>query len=141
MLKVNKLILVLIFLISLAVPARAFEIPFTKGIIFNSEPFTRESVGNYGRYFPRGDRIYWLFMSKRPIKANYIKIQIVKVTDKGPWNTVSDVVYTHDYKILKDSPYYFTDYFVLHSGGHYYMEIFDRSKLQRPMVVADFYVK
>lgn len=118
-----------------------FPYPFRCGIIFNKVPFTRETAETYTRVFNRGERIYWLFMSKRPIKAQFIKVQIFQVNDRGPWNTITGIVYTHDYRINIDSPHFFTDYVVLHSPGHYYMEIFDHNNLFRPMTTADFYVR
>lgn len=117
------------------------EKKFKAGIIFNSEPFTRETAGNYSKRFERGQRIYWLFMSKKDIKAQYIKVQVISATHKTGFATISGIAYTHDYKIDKDSPHYFTDYFVIHSAGHYYMQIFDRNMLFKPITIADFYVK
>ena len=114
---------------------------FHTGIIFNNVPFTPETAQNYTRNFQRGEKIYWLFMSKKPIKAKYIGIQVVSTNHKTGWATVSGIVYSHDYRINKDSPHYYTDYFVIHSPGHYYMQIFDKNKLVKPITIADFYVK
>jgi len=114
---------------------------FHTGIIFNNVPFTPETAQNYTKNFQRGEKIYWLFMSKKPIKAKYIGIQVVSTNHKTGWATVSGIVYSHDYRINKDSPHYYTDYFVIHSPGHYYMQIFDKNKLVKPITIADFYVK
>ena len=133
----------IVFLILIATFTSGFAMPkkFKYGIIFNNVPFTRETAEGYGRYFKRGERIYWLFMSNKSIKANFIKVQIVSANDKGPWNTLTGIVYTNEDRINKDSPYFFTDYVVMHTGGHYYMEIFDKNMLHKPLVVADFYVR
>ncbi len=114
---------------------------FHSGIIFNNVPFTVETAGNYTTTFARGEKIYWLFMSKKPIKAQYIKVQIVSGSHKSGFTTLSGIAYTHEYKIDKDSPYYYTDYVVMHTPGHYYMEIFDLNMLHKPITVADFFVK
>lgn len=119
----------------------AFGKHFHAGIIFNNVPFTPETAQNYTRNFQRGEKIYWLFMSKKPIKAKYIGIQVVSTNHKTGWATVSGIVYSHDYRINKDSPHYYTDYFVIHSPGHYYMQIFDKNNLVKPITIADFYVK
>ena len=133
--------LLIIGFISIQLPSFAFQRPFRQGIIFNNVPFSPETAGNYTRSFNRGERIYWLFMSKKPIKAQYIGIQVVSASHKGNWATITGVAYSHDYKINKDSPHYYTDYFVIHTPGHYYMQIFDKNKLIHPLTVADFFVR
>ncbi len=114
---------------------------FSCGVIFNDVPFTEQTAADYKRSFHTGDKIYWLFMSKKPIKAQYIGIQVVAGSHKGGWATIAGVAYSHDYRINKDNPHYYTDYFVLHSPGHYYMQVFDKNKLLKPLTIADFYVK
>ena len=114
---------------------------FKCGIIFNEQPFTKETANDYSKKFSRGQRIYWLFMSKKAIKAQFIKVQVVSATHKTGFATISGIVYTHDYRINKDSPHYFTDYLVIHSPGHYYMQIFDHNQLYKPLTIADFYVR
>ena len=114
---------------------------FHQGVIFNNVPFTQETAGNYTRTFNRGEKIYWLFMSKKPIKAQFIEVQVVSAVHKTGLTTISGIVYTHDYRIDKDNPHYYTDYFVIHTPGHYYMQVFDRNKLHKPLTIADFSVK
>lgn len=114
---------------------------FHHGIIFNNVPFTPETAANYTKSFERGEKIYWLFMSKKPIKAEFIGVQVVSANHKTGFTTVSGIVYSHDYRINKDSPHYYTDYLVLHSPGHYYMQIFDKNKPFKPITLADFYVR
>ena len=114
---------------------------FTYGIIFNDVPFTRETVGNYSTTFHRGEKIYWLLMAKKPIKAEYIGIQVLSASHKSGFTTITGIAYSHDYRINKDNPHYYTDYFVIHAPGHDYMQIFDKNKLKKPLTVANFYVK
>ena len=138
----KKLLTVFFVVLSIIhLSAFAWEKRFRRGIIFNNVPFTKETAESYTRTFQRGERIYWLFMSKKPIDAQFIGVQVVSATHKGNGATISGIVYTHDYRINRDNPYYFTDYFVIHSPGHYYMQIFDKNYLVNPLVVADFFVK
>lgn len=133
----------IILLLAISVLSSGYMVPkkFKHGIIFNDVPFTKETANNYSKRFQRGQRIYWLFMSNKAIKAKFIKVQIISASHKTGFATISGIVYTHDYKIDKNSPHYFTDYVVLHSPGHYYMQIFDHSQLFKPITIADFYVK
>lgn len=114
---------------------------FKAGIIFNDVPFNTATAGNFKKSFNKGKPIYWLFMSKKPIKANYIGIQVISATHKSGFMTISGIVYSHDYRINRDNPHFYTDYFVIHSPGHYYMQVFDKNQLIKPITVADFYVK
>ncbi len=114
---------------------------FHYGIIFNDVPFNPATVENYKTTFKRSEPIYWLFMAKKPIKADFIEIQVISATHKTGYLTVTGIVYSHDYRIDKDNPHFYTDYFVIHSPGHYYMQIFDKNQLLKPLVAADFYVR
>lgn len=134
-------ILTIIALLFIELPVFARERRFTRGIIFNNVPFTPETAGNFTRNFNRGERIYWLYMSKKPIKAQFIEVQVVSTIHKIGWITTSGITYTHDYRINRDNPHYFTDYFVIHSPGHYYMQVFDKNNLLKPLTYADFYVR
>lgn len=138
---IRLLILLSLVVTFFSADAQAFEHKFKRGLIFNNVPFTRETAGNHTNRFKPGERIYWLYMSRKPIKASFIGIQVVSASHKTGWLTVSGIVYTHDYRINKDNPYYFTDYLVIHSPGHYYMQVFDKNKLHTPLTVADFFVK
>ena len=114
---------------------------FHQGIIFNDVQFNETTIGNYKRSFKTGEPIYWLFMSKKAIKAKFIEVQVVSASHKGGFITVTGIVYSHDYKIEGENNHYFTDYVVIHSPGHYYMQIFDKNQLIKPLTIADFYVK
>ncbi len=132
-----KRLLILFFII-----ISIFTSGFKYGILLNTVPFTRETAATYTRILKPNERIYWLFISKRPMKKiQFIKVQVFQVNDRGPWNTVTGIVYTHDYRLNIDSPYFYTDYFVLQHTGHFYMEVFDKNKLLKPLAVIDFYVK
>lgn len=136
-----KKILALLFCVALLTSAYGTPKKFKTGVILNNVPFTRETAGNHSKRFQRGEKVYWLFMSKKPIKARFIKIQIVNVNHKTGIATVGNIVYTHEYKIDKNTPHYFTDYVVMHTPGHYYMQIFDMNQLYKPLVIADFFVR
>ncbi|MBQ3311485.1 hypothetical protein IJG72_05345 [bacterium] len=135
--------LILFFLIiSLLASGFTHTKKFKYGIIFNDEPFTLENAQTYKRSFKRNERIYWLFMSKKSLtKVPYIKIQVAQTNSKGPIRAITGISYTHEYRTNPNTPHYFTDYVVMHSAGHYYMEVFDKNNLLRPLVVADFFVK
>lgn len=138
--KIKKNIIFLIF-ISFLTSSYIFEPKFKAGIIFNREPFNKATIDNYDVEFYPHERIYWLLMSKKPLKAKFIKLQILSSNNKSGFTTFEGVAYTHIYRLNSDSPYYFTDYFVMQNKGHYYVQIFDLNDMQRPITRADFWIK
>ena len=117
------------------------ERKFTRGVIFNDVPFSPATAGNYKKSFLRGEPIYWLFMSKKKIEASFLGIQVVSAAHKSGFMTITGIVYSHDYRVNRDNPFYYTDYFVIHSPGHYYLQVFDKNQRIKPLAVGDFYVK
>jgi hypothetical protein len=107
-------------------------------ILFNKEPITKETVLNTTKHFNKGERIYFLFISEKPIVAKQVRVQVMKYGDDGAGPT--DLVYAKDYKIHQDNYFYFTDYMVITIPGHYFMQIFARDWLSDPLVNNDFYV-
>lgn len=136
-----KKLIAILFCIAILTSGAKFEKRFKTGIIFNEQPFTKETANNYSRKFERGKKIYWLFMSKKDIKAQFIRVQVLRANHKTGFATISGIVYTHEYRINRDTPHYFTDYFVMHTPGHYYVQIFDMNQLYKPLVIGDFYVR
>lgn len=138
--KIKKIIIFFVFL-SFITSGYIFEPKFKAGIIFSREPFNKATIDNYRVDFYPHERIYWLLMSKKPLKAKFIKLQILNSNSKSGFTTFEGVAYTHIYRLNSDSPYYFTDYFVMQTKGHYYVQIFDLNDLQRPITRADFWIK
>ena len=114
---------------------------FHHGIIFNDVPFTVETIGNYKTSFQKGEKIYWLFMSKKPIKAQYIEVQVLSANHKTGFTTISGIAYTHDYRINKDCPHYYTDYFVFYETGAYEMRAYSKDEPTKLLTTNYFYIK
>ena len=110
------------------------------GILFNSEPITKENVLHASRTFEAGKRIYYLFYSHPEIKSEFIRVQVFKAGSniaKGGYA----IQWTGDYRIMKQNHYYYYNYFVLHSPGRYVMQIFSLDNLSEPLVWDYFYVQ
>ncbi len=118
----------------------AFAKKFKTGILFNTEAITVDNVMNSSKTFKKGERVYYLFISDKQIKAQFIRVQIIKASDKVPRNAFS-IVYANDFMINRDSLNYYHDYFVIHSSGHYFMQIFDKNNLIKPLARNDFVIK
>ena len=71
--KIKKIIIFFVFL-SFITSGYIFERKFKAGIIFNREPFNKATIDKYQLEFYPNERIYWLLMSKKPLKAKFIKV-------------------------------------------------------------------
>lgn len=109
-------------------------------ILFNRAPITKETVLDNGREFRADERIYYLFITAKPLKSPYIRIQIIKKDEKVEfWGT--KIAYSNDYKLSKDQVYYYDDYVVLREKGHYFMLVFSKDNLDKPIAFSDFFVR
>lgn len=109
------------------------------GILFNSEPITRYNLKHASRSFQAGKRIYYLFYSPKKIKSEFIRVQVGKTGDnvaKGGYN----VVWSNEYRVMKQNVFYYYDHFTLNLPGRYVMQIFDINNLAKPLTWNYFYV-
>lgn len=111
----------------------------TAGILFNSEPITKDNLLHASRTFESGKRIYYLFYTPKKIKAEFIRVQVGKTGDNIPKGGYT-IVWSCDYRIMKQNMYYYYDNFTLHSAGRYVMQVFDIENLSEPLAWNYFYV-
>lgn len=135
MIKKTLLIVSLIFCLCLSGCRKPHTI-----ILFNHSPISKENFLNSSVNFKPHERIYYLFISEKPVKSDYIRIQILKKDEKSEWWGVK-IAYANDFKIYKDQVYYYNDYIVLNESGYYYMRVFAKNNLEKPLATASFYVR
>jgi len=109
-------------------------------ILFNKYPVIKETLLNNATEFNAGKRIYYIFLTDKPLETKMIRIKIYKRDEKANYG-VTKVAFTGDFKVMKDQLYYYNDYIVLHDAGYYYMAIFAMNGLDKPLATADFRVK
>lgn len=112
----------------------------TTAILFNSEPITKETILHNTNEFMMGKRIYYIFLTEKPLKSNIIRVEVKKKDEKSEFWGIK-LVYGNDYRLSKDQIYYYNDYIVLHESGHYYMFVYLKDNLDKPLAYSDFYVK
>lgn len=133
----NK-ILLLIFLVSSSV--------FLSGcnknkpvLLFNSNPITKQTVGNYSNVFESGQKIYYVILNKKGFKNDIIRIQVVKKEEKAEsWGYA--INYSKDVKVDQSKNYYI-DYFVINREGSYFMQAFYLDNFDTAFVRNPFTVK
>lgn len=109
------------------------------GILFNKDPISKDTVMNSSRHFEVGKPIYYLFYTPQKIETEFIRVQVFKVGDNIPRGGYQ-IVWTNEYRIMKQNMYYYYNYFVLHSKGSYMMQIFSMNDLINPLAKNFFYV-
>lgn len=109
------------------------------GILFNKDPITKDTVMKASHHFEVGKPIYYLFYTPKKIDTEFIRVQVFKVGDNIPRGGYT-IVWTNEYRIMKQNMYYYYNYFVLHSKGSYMMQIFSMNDLINPLAKNYFYV-
>lgn len=109
-------------------------------ILFNSEPITKDTVLNNSKEFLAGRRIYYVFITQKPLKNELVRIQILKKDEKTTLAGVK-IYWAQDFRLYKDQAYYYNDYIVLREPGMYIMQVFSKDNLEKPLAISDFYVR
>src|SRR5574344_7444 len=135
--RINKLIFCLLILgISLFLTSCGEK----SVILFNKYPISKDNILNNCRYFEQGENIYYVAMIPRKIRSPYLRIQIIKKETKTEfWGY--KIFYSKDVRVMKDQVYYYTDYIVIHTAGYYFMQVFEKDNLDKPIARADFWVR
>lgn len=109
-------------------------------ILFNNYPITKENLLNNSTEFKMDKRIYYIFLTDKPLDTKMVRIKIYKRDEKANFQ-VTKVVFANDFRLQKDQVYYYNDYIVMHEAGYYYMTIFPINNMKKPLAAADFRVK
>src|SRR5574344_465038 len=122
---IKKVLITIFFVSLLLIGLTACSRPYV-GILFNKDPITKETIMNGTNGFVPNQRIYFLFISEKPIVAKIARIQVYKYGDAGAGPTT--LVYAKDLKVHMNEYYYITDYFVITKPGHYVFQVFARDE-------------
>lgn len=109
-------------------------------ILFNKEPITKESLLDNSTEFVAGKRIYYIFITEKPLETNQIRVRILKKDEKANYQNTK-MAYSNDFRLSKDQAYYYNDYIVINEAGYYCMTVYAKNNLERPLAIADFRVK
>ncbi len=108
------------------------------GILFNAEPITKDNVLHASRSFEAGKRIYYLFYSQKKIDTEFIRVQLFKAEEKVPLSGYS-ILWTNDYRIMKQNQYYYYNHFTVHQPGRYVLQVFAINDISKPLAWNYFY--
>lgn len=95
-----------------------------------------EAIESYTRFIV-STKIYFMIYNPKGFTSDYIKYQIVKQEDEahiGGYTRIRNIT-----KRVNDKNY-FSDYFVLHEKGKYYLQVFDITNLHQWLAITYFEV-
>ena len=108
--------------------------------ITDKNPITKETLLNNSTEFVAGKRIYYIFISTKPLNTQEVRIRVYK-RDSKVFNQITKMVFSNDFRLSQDQIYYYQDYIVISNGGEYCMAVYAKNDLERPKAIADFKVK
>lgn len=109
-------------------------------ILFNQVPITKETLLNNSNEFIAGKRFYYIFITEKPLKTNFVRVRVLKRDDKAR-GEITKLYYSKDFRLYKDQIYYYNDYLVINEAGTYCMAVYALDGLNRPLAVADFKIQ
>ena len=110
------------------------------GILFNKYPISKDNIYDYEKVFPVGNRIYYIILMPKKVESRYLYIQVVKKdNDYGQFGY--KLVWTRDVRLKDEEINYFTDYFVLHDDGYYFMKVYSKDNPHKVLAAAEFSVE
>ncbi len=109
-------------------------------ILFNSNPITSKNLLDNANEFIAGKRFYYIFITQKPLKTEFIRVRVLKYDGKELRAAVK-VVYSNDYKLKSNQIFYYNDYLVMGEDGDYCMVVYALNNLKTPLAAADFKIK
>ena len=108
-------------------------------ILFNHYPITPDNFLDNATSFKAGQRIYFLYATKKNLETEDIRVRIYELKVKAKY-AIGSMVYSNDFRLKPGEINYFTDYIVMHKPGNYLMMVFKKDYLWKPDAEADFNV-
>lgn len=106
-------------------------------ILFNKYPITKDNLLDNATEFPAGKRFYYIVITQTPLTSDLIRVRVLK-RDAKVYHDFINLVYSNDFKLRKDQVYYYNDYLIINQPGEYFMEVYDRYAMSKPIATADF---
>ena len=110
-------------------------------ILLNNNPITKDNLLDNANLFSINKRIYYIFISQKPIKSEFIRVRVIKRDGEGGYKIPVTLLYSNDFRLKKEEVYYYTNYFVIHDPGEFFMSVYELNDLRRPLSTTNFRVK
>ena len=106
-------------------------------MVFDSQPLTDKTVPNPRPVFSTGQRIHYAILCKKGFKGDTIKVQLVQKSDTSEFFGYTPFM---NREVELNNPHFYIDHFVIHSKGHYIVQVFELKNLQTPIGYGEFWV-
>ena len=114
-----------------------------RALFLSNEPINLNnySVVNEIPTFYTGQRIYFALVSKKEIECPILRLQTIKLDNKYGYPIPHmEIPYAVDIP-RGNNLHAVTDYFVLHQSGNYFLRIFEKDNLVKPIIEIEFIVE
>ena len=108
-------------------------------ILFNRYPISQKNLLDNSNVFKTDERIYFVYLTKKDLKTEDIRIKIFK-RNTDAHDAYGSLVYSNTFHLKKGEVNYFTDYIVMHKPGYYIMHVYKMDYLWKPDAIGDFRV-
>lgn len=96
---------------------------------------------NFIPTFFAGQQIYYLLLSKKPIRSEVLRLQTIKLDKKYNY-AIEQMEIPYAIDILRgENQHAVSDYIVLRQSGRYFIRIFSMDNLKRPIAQAEFFLE
>lgn len=108
-------------------------------ILFNSHPFSEETMSATTNVFKPGERIYYLVTTPKTVKSKRLLLQVMKM---GKHERLGyETVWGKQVKVRDEQVFYYTDYFVFNEPGAYEMRAFSKDEPTKILSANYFYIR
>ena len=108
-------------------------------LTFNPEPITQKTFYNAQKVFKPNDTIHFALLMPKGFKNEYLRLQIVKHSDKVSWGGNS--IYMSRELWVDTSKKYYIDKFVIRQEGYYIVRFFYGNRTDKPIIERELWVK
>lgn len=112
-------------------------------ILLSENPININDFSSFSscELFKVRQRIYFVLISRKPIENPVLRLQVAKMENKYGYSILQvEVPYAVDME-RGQNLHAVTDYFTLHQDGDYFIRIYSKDNLKKPIAEAQFSVE
>ena len=108
-------------------------------IIFNSMPFSKNTMTATKNVFKPEERIYYLVTTPKHVETQKLLIQVFK---QGSQERLGyELVWGKMVKVRNEQVYYYTDYFTFNQTGAYLVKVYSKDYPTKILTTNNFYIR
>ena len=108
-------------------------------ILFNSMPFSQNTMTATKNVFKPGERIYYLVTTPKHVETQKLLIQVFKLGKDERLGY--ELVWGKMVKMRNEQVYYYTDYFTFNQTGAYLVKAYSKDYPTKVLTTNNFYIR